>query len=81
MWIKIRFCILFLFDAITNATIRKEMGQKWVLFTFEEEIMGSGVSDYLIFSARFNKRGDGFGLFAPEEWLKHFIIVGWITGR
>ena len=26
MWIKIRFCILFLFDAITNATIQKELG-------------------------------------------------------
>ena len=43
--------------------------------------MGSGISDYLIFSARFNKWGDGFGLFATEEWLKHFIIVVWITGR
>lgn len=43
--------------------------------------MDSGVSDYLIFSARFNKWGDGFGFFATEEWLKHVIIVGWITGR
>lgn len=42
---------------------------------------GPEVSDYLIFSARFNKWGDGFGFFATEEWLKHVIIVGWITGR